>query len=135
MESALLEQRRVIGSIQEYLNDLVIPTKAVVRKATKAVIQQQLVRTTAAVDRLLDGSVMPKGLDKIRQATYIQEAQQQYEKLIEVLVDLQPKDIAVYQKRIQDLKRRIEKAQGVELKRFTGNIVGFSSITQRKYSC
>ena len=135
MESALLEQRRVIGSIQEYLNDLVIPTKAVVRKATKAVIQQQLVRTTAAVDRLLDGSVMPKGLDKIRQATYIQEAQQQYEKLLEVLVDLPPKDIAVYQKRIQDLKRRIEKAQGVELKRFTGNIVGFSSITQRKYSC
>lgn len=126
MEQSLLEQKQVLGDIQEYLNDLVVPTKAVVRKTTKAVIQQQLSNTTAAVDRLIDGSRLTTIVDKTMQTTRLQQAQEEYEKLLELLVDLSPTESSKYTKRVQDLNRRIKSAQGINLKRFMGGMVGFS---------
>lgn len=134
MEQGLLEQKQVLGDIQEYLNDLVIPTKTVVRKTNKAVIQQQLTKTTAAVDRLIDGSGLTTIVDKTMQTTRLQQAQEEYEKLLELLVDLSPAESSKYTKRVQDLNRRIKKAQGIELKRFVDGIVGFSKYTTYKYS-
>lgn len=134
MEQGLLEQKQVLGDIQEYLNDLVVPTKAVVRKTNKAVIQQQLSNTTAAVDRLIDGSGLTTIVDKTMQTTRLQQAQEEYKKLLELLVDLSPAESSKYTKRVQDLNRRIEKAQGVELKRFMGNTASFGKYTTYKYS-
>ena len=97
--------------------------RASIRVVNTPIINQQIARTQSIVERLAtDPSVL-------------QEAQQNYETLLEMLIVLTPKEAVKYNAIRNDLNRRIKNTQGIELKRFTGHMVGFSSMFNRKYSC
>ena len=92
--------------------------KASVRVVNKAVVNQQVAVVQSVVDRL--------AIDPL----VLQEALDEYQDLLEMLVVLPQKEAVRYTAKRNELNRRIKKAQGIELKRFVGNVVGFS-----KYSC
>jgi hypothetical protein len=79
----------------------------------KAMLQQQIANTQALVDRLVTDSGV------------LQEAIDNYQDLLEMLLALPKKESDKYKKIQTDLNRRIKSAQGINLKRFTGNIVQF----------
>ena len=83
----------------------------------KALLQQQISNTQALVDRLVTDN------------TVLQEAIDNYQDLLEMLLVLPQKEAAKYKKVQIDLNRRIKSAQGITLKRFTGDIVQFKYYT------
>ncbi len=112
MESDLLEKQNQIKQIRSYTQQLK-QSLTIIKQNRTAQIKQQIENTGYLLD-----------------TNNIQEAVQEYTDLLALLSDLPPTEIRKYQRSVQDLNRRIKEAQGIELKRFTYNIVGFS-----KYSC
>ena len=79
----------------------------------KPMLMQQISNTQATVDRLSGDSSL------------LQEAVEQYQDLLEMLLALPVKEADKYKKIQTDLNRRIKSAQGITLKRFVGDIVEF----------
>lgn len=88
----------------------------------KAVINQRITALQALVDRLENNKDL------------LEEAVADYEDLLEMLVTLPEKDLAKYVKAQIDLKRRIQKVRGVELKKFMHHIADFTTSPSCKYS-
>ncbi|MCA6430321.1 MAG: hypothetical protein IM613_12880 [Cytophagales bacterium] len=88
----------------------------------KAVINQRITALQALVDRLENNKDL------------LEEAVADYEDLLEMLVTLPEKDLAKYVKAQIDLKRRIQKVRGVELKKFIHHIADFTTSPSCKYS-
>jgi len=79
----------------------------------KAMLMQQISNTQSVVDRLASNSSL------------LQEAQDHYQDLIEMLLTLPQKEAIKYNAIRNELNRRIKSAQGITLKRFTDAIVEF----------
>ena len=79
----------------------------------KPMLMQQISNAQATVDRLSGDSSL------------LQEAQDQYQDLLEMLLALPQKEAAKYNATRNELNRRIKSAQGITLKRFVGDIVEF----------
>lgn len=88
----------------------------------KAVINQRITALQALVDRLENNKDL------------LEEAIADYEDLLEMLVTLPEKDLAKYVKAQADLKRRIQKVRGVELKKFMRHTADFTTSPSCKYS-
>jgi hypothetical protein len=95
--------------------------KASVRVVNKAVVNQQVAVVQSVVDRLATDPLV------------LQEALDEYQDLLEMLVVLPQKEAVRYTAKRNELNRRIKKAQGIELKRFVGNVVGFSKYSSAFY--
>lgn len=121
----LIEKSRQLEVIRNELQskkDNISIAKGSIRIVDKSLLQQQIANTQSIVERLAtDISVL-------------EDAQDEYQDLLEMLLTLPRKESIKYKKVQDDLNRRIKSAQGINLKRFMGNISNFTKyFTSYKY--